>query len=325
MSKEILGREELVEYMKSTTKNSTLSHAYIFEGEKGMGKLFLAKEFARLILSMDKNEEECRLISKKIDNDNNPDIIYVEPDKMTVISVEEIRSKVVSTLNIFPYGTYKIYIINEAEKMNEQAQNALLKSIEEPPNYVIIILLSANKNKLLPTILSRCILLNINPINPDKIKNYLIKEYEVVDYVADMAAKFSDGNIGRAVRYALSDDFIEMKNNIVNILRNLDSESTTFEIKSVLQLETYKNEIKDCIELMILWFKDLLLLKATDDVNKILFKEEYKILREQVSRRNYSAIEKGLEAMEKAKIRITSNVRLDIAIKLMLMHMRDFV
>lgn len=324
MKTDILGRKDLVEYMENAVHNSKFSHAYIFEGEKGVGKLFLAEEFAKLIFCADKTEEECEIICKQVDNGNNPDIIYVEPDKPTTISVDLIRREIVSTLKIFPYGKYKIYIIKEAEKMNEQAQNALLKSIEEPPEYVIIILLSANKNKLLPTINSRCVLLNINVVDFKLIKDYLIKKYGVVEYIAEMAAKFSGGNIGRAVRYALNEDFMEMKNNVINILRNLDNNSIAIEIKSVMQLEGYKEEIKDCIGLMILWFKDLLVLKATDDVNRLLFKEEYKILREQVVPRNYAAIEKSIKAMEKAKIRLDANVKMDVVIKLMLMSMKDF-
>ncbi len=331
MNTKILGRESLVEYMKSAAGGESFSHAYIFDGEKGMGKLFLAKEFAKMIFCSDKAVKDGKFegycgkctTCKQTDSGNNPDIIYVEPDKPTTISVEEIRSKVVSTAEIFPYGRYKIYIIKEAEKMNEQAQNALLKTIEEPPEYVIIILLTANKNRLLPTIRSRCVTLDIKPISQDVIKNYLLEEFKVVDYVADMAAKFSAGNVGRAVRYALSDDFTDMKNQVVKILRNLDKESISNEIESIMRLEDYQKEINDCIELMILWFRDLLVLKATGDANRLLFKDEYKTLKEQIVKREYSTIEKAIEAMEKTKLRLNAHVKFDAAIEIMLMYMRD--
>ena len=324
MNTEILGRDELVGYMRTAAAKEEFSHAYIFEGEKGMGKLFLAKEFAKMILCCGKtSEEEKQLVKKQVDNGNSPDIIYVEPDKASGISVEEIRSKIVAKSDIFPYGKYKVYIVKEAERMNEQAQNALLKTIEEPPEYVIIILLSANKNRLLPTIRSRCVTLDIKPISSDIIKNYLIKHYNVVDYVADMAAKFSAGNVGRAVRYASDEDFLEMKNVVVNILRNLDRESIADEIANIINLEGYKKEIKDCIELMILWFRDLLVLKTTGDANKLLFKEEYKYLNEQIAKRNYSAIEKAIESMEATKKRLDANVKFDTALEIMLMYMKD--
>lgn len=324
MNTNILGRESLVEYMKTAASKEEFSHAYIFEGEKGMGKLFIAKEFAKMILSCGKEtDEERQIVCKQVNNGNSPDIIYIEPDKPTTISVEEIRTKLVGTSDIFPYGKYKIYIVKEAEKMNEQAQNALLKTIEEPPEYVIIILLSANKNRLLPTIRSRCVTLDIKPIAANVIKEYLIENYGVVDYVADMAAKFSAGNVGRAVRYACDEDFLEMKNVVVKILRNLDKETITEEIASIINLEGYKREIKDCIELMILWFRDLLVLKTTGDANKILFREEYRYLNEQIAKRNYNSIERALESMEKTKKRLDANVKFDTAIEIMLMYMKD--
>lgn len=324
MNVNILGRENLIEYMKTAALREEFSHAYIFEGEKGMGKLFAAKEFAKLILGCGKEtEEEKQIVCRQVDNGNSPDIIYVEPDKPSGISVDEIRTKIVATSDVFPYGKYKLYIVKEAEKMTEQAQNALLKTIEEPPEYVIIILLSANKNRLLPTIRSRCVTLDVKPVDADIIKEYLIDKYEVVDYVADMTAKFSAGNIGRAVRYASDEDFLEMKNVVLKILRNLDKESITEEIASILNLEGYKREIKDCIELMILWFRDLLVLKTTGDANRILFREEYKYLNEQIAKRNYSSIERALECMEKTKKRLDANVKFDTAIEIMLMYMKD--
>jgi len=180
MNVNILGRENLIEYMKTAALREEFSHAYIFEGEKGMGKLFAAKEFAKLILGCGKEtEEEKQIVCRQVDNGNSPDIIYVEPDKPSGISVDEIRTKIVATADVFPYGKYKLYIVKEAEKMTEQAQNAMLKTIEEPPEYVIIILLSANKNRLLPTIRSRCVMLDVKPVDADIIKEYLIDKYNV--------------------------------------------------------------------------------------------------------------------------------------------------
>jgi len=324
MNTNILGRESLVEYLNTAASKEEFSHAYIFEGEKGMGKLFIAKEFAKLILCAGKEtEEERQIVRKQVENGNSPDIIYIEPDKPTVISVEEIRTKLVGTSDIFPYGKYKVYIVKEAEKMNEQAQNALLKTIEEPPEYVIIILLSANKERLLPTIRSRCVTLDVKPIDTAKIKQYLIDNYGIVDYVAETAAKFSAGNVGRAVRYASSEDFLEMKGVVVRILRNLDKDSIADEIAGIMHLEGYKKEIKDCIDLMILWFRDLLVLKATGDANRVLFREEYKYLNEQIAKREYSSIERAIESMEKTKKRLDANVRFDTALEIMFMYMKD--
>ena len=331
---EVIGRESLTEYMRAAAGTDKLSHAYIFEGEKGIGKLFLAKYFAKLILCTDKKNLEYGLkrvsacgvcIScKQTNSGNNPDIIYVEHENPKLISVDDIRKQVIADVGILPFSSkYKIYIIKDAEKMNEQAQNAILKTIEEPPEYVIIILLSANKGKLLQTVKSRCVLLDIKPVDKNVIKEYLIKKYASPDYAAEVAAEFSAGNIGRAVRYVTEGDFTEMKDEIVRLMRRLDNERLSSVIESVKSLEGYKNEIKDCIDLMKLWFRDMLVLKATGDANRLLFKNEYNVLKEQANIRSYLAVEEALEAMEKAKQRLDANVNFDTVMELMFMRMKE--
>lgn len=327
----ILGREALYSYMKEAAKSERYAHAYIFEGEDGIGKLFFAKQFAKMILCTSKKiEDERRATScetcvscKQVIGGNNPDIIYVSPDKASGISVDEIRTKINADIEKYPYGEYKVYIIKNAESMNENAQNALLKTIEEPPFYAIIILLSENNNKLLKTIRSRCIEFSIKPVDIDTIKKYLIEEYGVVDYIAEIAAKFSAGNIGRAVRYATDDDFLEMKNLIVRLLRNLDNNGMAEILEGLKSLEGYKKEIKDCIELMVLWFRDLLVLKATGDVNKLLFNGEYKSMKLQIEKREYETIEKAIEMMKKTKQRLMANVRFETAMEIMILYMKD--
>lgn len=335
MTKEMIGRESLIEYIKTVTAEEKLSHAYLFEGEKGMGKLFMAKFFAKTILCSDKKElslhgkkavEPCKtcISCKQIDGSNHPDIIYVEHEKPNVISVEEIRKQLVSTVDILPYSSkYKIYIVKDAEKMNEMAQNALLKTIEEPPKYVIIILLSANKGRLLDTIKSRCVMMDIKPVEKEVIKDFLMKKYEVPDYVAAYASEFSAGNIGKAIRYAIEDDFLEMKGVVIRIMRKLDEDRVADLLEALENLNHYKNEIKDCLDLVTLWFRDMLVLKATGDVNRLIFKEEYTVLKEQANVRSYEAVDRALLSMEKAKQRLDANVKFETVMEVMLGQLKE--
>lgn len=335
MTKDMIGRESLLEYMKLVTAEEAFSHAYLFEGEKGMGKLFMAKYFAKTILCSEKNEveihdkkavEACKkcVSCKQAEGGNHPDIIYVEHEKPNLITVDEIRKQVVTTVDILPYSSkYKVYIIKDAEKMNEQAQNALLKTIEEPPAYVIIILLSANKGRLLETIKSRCVTIDIKPVEKELIQDFLVEKYEVPNYVASYAAEFSAGNIGKAIRYALENDFLEMKAAVTGIMKRLDEDRLADLIEDIESLNSYKNEIRDCIDLMILWFRDMLVLKATGDVNRLIFKDEYAVLKEQANVRSYEAVDKALLAIEKAKQRLDANVNFDTAMEVMLSHLKE--
>ena len=143
---------------------------------------------------------------------NHPDIIRVTHEKPNTIGVDDIRNQVNNDIVIKPYkGPKKIYIINEAEKMNVAAQNALLKTLEEPPEYGVILLLTTNVEAMLQTIVSRCIVLTMKPVADDVVQNYIMKEYHVPDYKAAVCAAFARGNIGKARQLASSEDFDNIK------------------------------------------------------------------------------------------------------------------
>ncbi len=331
----IIGHEKIVRHMSGAVSVGKISHAYLFEGEKGSGKRFLADYFAKLMLCEHPVKEmgpdgkerlapcgKC-LTCRKVADGNHPDLIHVTHEKPNVLAVGEVREQVVNSVALFPYeAELKIYVIPDADLMNEAAQNAILKTIEEPPSYVVILLLAENANRLLPTIRSRCLTLPVRPIDEKLITEYLIGELKIPDYLARMAAAFSAGNIGRAIRFASSSEFEEMKDTVIGILKHLDTGEDSDVVEQTRTLATYKNEIRECIDLMLLWFKDLLVVKATGDMNRIVYQENYPALQQQAAHRTYNAIEEAVQAMEEAKAQLRANVNFDNVIELMLMQMR---
>ena len=202
---DILGNERVKEHFIAAVHHKKISHAYIIEGDKGSGKKMLAAAFSKILQceTRQKTEEEraCNQCESciQMENKDHPDVIWVSHEKAGVISVGEIREQVVNTVDIMPYkGPYKIYIIDEAEKMNVAAQNAILKTIEEPPEYAIIFLLTTNRGAFLDTILSRCILLETKPVSGKMIERYLGERYKIPEEEVEFAAGFSLGNIGKA-------------------------------------------------------------------------------------------------------------------------------
>ena len=133
--KDIVGHEQIIEHLKNAISLEKVSHAYILNGPESSGKMMIAEAFAMALQCENHDVEgcmECRSCEQAIDH-NQPDIIYVTHEKPNNISVDEIRAQLNNDIAIKPYSSkYKIYIIDEAEKMNQQAQNALLKTIEEP-------------------------------------------------------------------------------------------------------------------------------------------------------------------------------------------------
>ena len=160
---DIIGHNDIVKHFKSSIELGKVSHAYILNGEKGVGKKTLVSVVTKSLQCETGEPDPCGKCKSclQAESGNQPDIIWITHEKPNVISVDEIRQQIVNDISLKPYSSrYKIYVVPDAQLMNAQAQNAILKTLEEPPEYAIIILLTSNLDKILPTIISRCIVLN---------------------------------------------------------------------------------------------------------------------------------------------------------------------
>lgn len=324
--KDIIGHNQIVDHLKNAIRMEKISHAYIFNGESNAGKMMLAEAFAMALQCEGHSEEpcmECRSCHQAKDH-NQPDIIYVSHDKPNVISVDDIRQQINNDIAIKPYNSkYKIYIVDEAEKMNVQAQNALLKTIEEPPVYGIILLLTTNADSFLPTILSRCITLNLKSVNEELIKSHLMKRYQIPDYQADVCAAFAQGNVGKAIQLAASDEFNELKASALSVVKKLE-DMDLYELNQLIkQINEFKPKIHEYFDLLTLWFRDVLYLKATNDVNNLIFKDEVYDIKKQAAKRSYSGIETILQTLELSRVRLNANVNFDLVIELLLLTIKE--
>jgi len=324
--KDIIGHNQIVDHLKNAIRMEKISHAYIFNGESNAGKMMLAEAFAMALQCEGHSEEpcmECRSCHQAKDH-NQPDIIYVSHDKPNVISVDDIRQQINNDIAIKPYNSkYKIYIVDEAEKMNVQAQNALLKTIEEPPVYGIILLLTTNADSFLPTILSRCITLNLKSVNEELIKSHLMKRYQIPDYQADVCAAFAQGNVGKAIQLAASDEFNELKASALSVVKKLE-DMDLYELNQLIkQINEFKPKIYEYFDLLTLWFRDVLYLKATNDVNNLIFKDEVYDIKKQAAKRSYSGIETILQTLEQSRVRLNANVNFDLVIELLLLTIKE--
>ncbi len=323
---DIYGQETIREYLQNVISTGTFSHAYIISGEKNSGKEFIARIFARTLQCERGGTEPCDECHscKQALSDNHPDIIRVTHEKPNSIGVEDIRSQVNSDMGIKPYsGPYKIYMINEGEKMTVQAQNALLKTLEEPPSYGVILILTTSTEALLPTIVSRCVVLDMKPVQDDVVRRFLMEELGVPDYRANVCVAFARGNIGRAKLLASNEDFDKVKEEAVNLLKHIHDMELNEIAAAVKRISEYKLDVTDYLDLFAVWFRDVLLFKATNDANHLIFKEEIKYIRKEADQTSYEGIEDILEALEKAKSRIAANVNFDLTMELLCMTIQD--
>lgn len=328
----ILGNERVREHFVTAVAQRKVSHAYILEGERGSGKKLLASHFAKLLQCESRlsGERACGVCTSCVQavHHNHPDIVWVTHEKPTVLSVAEIREQLVNTMEVKPYrGPYKIYIIDEAEKMNAAAQNALLKTIEEPPEYAVVFLLTANRGAFLDTILSRCVLLTTKPVPTRQAERYLLANCEVSEAEAAFAAEFSLGNVGKAVASVSSEDFRELKELTVTLLRGIH-EIAVYEIaEQVKEYKKFKTGIDDFFDLFLMWFRDILFIRAgnvgRDVRERLIFKSEYPYLKKQADCLSLESIDAIITQTERARMRIKSNVNFEAAMELLILEAKN--
>ena len=323
---EIVGHEQIKEHMQAAIRDKKPFHAYLFQGEEGVGKEALARTFAAGLQcqseSADKPCKEC-VSCRQMESGNQPDVIWVTREKAS-LGVDEIREQLCNTMDIKPFSSpYKIYLVPEAEKMTEAAQNALLKTIEEPPEYGIVILMTSNISALLPTIQSRCLTMEFRPLSTAVVESYVKEHCQVPDYQAEIDASYAQGSIGKAKEAATSQEFADMTANALKILKYANTMEVYELTEAIKTLTANKNNINDYLDIFQFWFRDVLMFKATREIDNLVFKQEINFIREQASERSYENIEKILEALEKTKVRLRANVNLELALELLFLTIRE--
>ena len=324
--KDVVGHKDIINYIRNAVSNDKVSHANILNGERGSGKKLLANLFAMSLLCEEGGPDPCNQCHscKQAESGNHPDIIRVTHEKPNSISVDDIRTQVNHTVDIKPYqGPYKVYIIPQADLMTVQAQNALLKTIEEPPEYAVFLLLTENAEMLLPTINSRCVMLKLRNIKDTLIKKYLMEKLQIPDYKADMCAAFAQGNMGRAIMLANSEHFNEIREEAVQLLKYIHEMELSEIVTAVKNITVYKLEITDYLDIIMIWYRDVLLYKATKEIDKVVFKDQIPFIKEQAKKSSYEGIELILKSIQNAKARLKANVNFDLVMELLFLTIKE--
>lgn len=271
----VAGQEEIKTSLIKSINDNRVSHCYIFEGPKGMGKYDLALVFAQSLLCRNFTSDPCNKCSVciKVNTGNHPDLHIVNNDE-TTIKREEI-DEIVESIYKRPYESdKKVYIVKDAHEMTPQAANTFLKTLEEPPGDSVIILLTHNASLLLPTIVSRCQAVKFRNVNKEVIKSYLTKNYNISDEIADLAAEYSKGILNRAVNIVNgNDNILDKRSEVIKLfdkIINSDSEI-------IYELENYFEENKETIDIIIeifmMWIRDITFVK--NDLNALVINKDF--------------------------------------------------
>ena len=317
---EALCQERIINYLKKIKAAGSISHAYIIQDEFSENAKTIAYAFAMSLHCQKGGVEACYdcHACKQILKNNHPDLIYVEAQNQKSISVGDIREKVNDTVEIKPYNSlYKVYIIDKADSMTVQAQNALLKTMEEPPEYAVIILIAQSLDRFLPTIKSRCIKLHISLISNQVILEKL-RSLGIDSELSKSLASFSRGNLAKALTFSREENINIYKENI-NILTNISS-SNSMELYDYAELINARENKMDFMDFCLMWYRDILLLSVNKNAENIIFKSEYRTLRKLTSVYSFSDLENITDSINHAIEELSSNVNSKYVIKLMLMQ-----
>lgn len=320
---QIVGHERAIETLKRSIRKGTISHSYLFEGEEGLGKKMVALAFAKTLLCKEGKEEPCNRCSSciKFDGGNHPDFFLIEPEK-GLIKKGEIESLIKSVITAPFESKRKIFIINDSHTMNPEGKNALLKTLEEPPSYINIILISSSANYLLPTILSRCQIIKFYPVENFKTIDLLVKEFLKTKEESSFIANFTKGSIGKAIEISKNHSFFNRREEVVKII---DSLIKGDRIKAFTSMEFFndnKENIDETLDIFLYWFRDLLIYKEIGESDLLLNKDKLEYLSQQ-SFVDLSKINDIIIKVQETKENIRRKVNYQLSIETMLLNIQE--
>lgn len=318
----IIGHEDIKRYFSKAIKSEKVSHSYIFEGPEGIGKKSIAQAVAKSLLCQgeDKPCGKCKACLL-LEAGNHPDLIYVEKDNKTT-KIDTVREKLVKNMDVKPYqGPYKIIVVTEADTLTIEGQNAMLKTIEEPPSYGIVILITQNLAKLLPTIKSRCIHLRFSPLPYQDILEYLAP-YQLSERQTEIYAQFAEGSIGIAKKLIEDESFLEDRKKGVDLLLKLQKADLMNMYDLVKVICDEKEFISSMLHFWLLWYRDLAVLKATGNEN-LYYLDYQSHLLDMSSKLTYNTIDKHIKLIKNAQTQINQNIYATFVIENLLLKLKE--
>ena len=290
MFENVVGNEKNKAILEKSIRLNKYSHSYVFWGLEGIGKKVFAKEFAKNILCLEQ-QENCKCKSCiEIDSNNNPDFQLIEPNdgKVKIEQIREMQRKIAEKPII---SNKKVYIIDNADTMTTEAQNCLLKTLEEPPEYITIILICTNEDNLLSTIKSRCTRMHFEPINTEEIKKYIKQNYPD-QMISENLINLSQGSIGKTIKL----------NENKNIYENIEKIFLSMQNKDLIEIVQMSEEIY----------------KAKEEISSIL--DYMNVILLKLSKQNMKYI-RCIEFIEQTKKRLKANSNYDMCIDNLLFNM----
>lgn len=309
----IIGHEKIIEKLMKSIDIGTTANSYIFEGPKSIGKRKVARAFAKAILGG---------TSEQFENDNQPDFKEISTTESTIkkAQIEELQRDI----KVKPFsGNKKVYIVYDAEKMTTEAQNSFLKTLEEPPEYATLILVTENKEKLLKTIVSRCQRIVFNYVDTKKIETYLIDTLGESEERANFISNFSNGVVGKAIRLASSTDFEALRNGTIDALDTTISDGKEKVFSTSEFFDKNKKDIEEILDIVLLYFRDLIVYSETMSETHIINKDKLELIKKHSSQLQTNGLHDIIVLVLQTKENINLKVNFLLNIENMLLEIQE--
>ena len=320
---EIRGNTPLVEQLRRSAASGRSSHAYLFLGGAGAGKRLIANTFAKA-LQCEGEKRHCDSCKSchAFNHGNHPDVIYFQPLKNgKTYTIEDVREQLLETVDLKPFQyEKKIYIIEKADTLNIQSQNALLKTLEEPPAHAVFLLLAERAEAFLPTILSRVVVMKIRPLSAETIADYLMQAGHLAEESHILSA-YAQGRIGQALELVEDEGFREMRQDILGKLEALPSMSEGEAYLLAKDLEGYKNDLR-FLDIMELWYRDLLTAKSLREEGYLIQRDKKDAIF-RAAKEPAALLAKKAAAVRTARMRLAQNANFRLTMEVMLMDLKE--
>ena len=255
MQNPIIGHQQIVEQLQHTVASDRIAGAYLFVGPVAIGKETVARYFAQLIFCQQDAQPStvcgtC-LACRKVDSGNHPDLQFIRPEG-SLLKIGQIRELQKQIIYEPLEASRKVYILTDVERMTEEAENCLLKTLEEPPASSVLILLTSNIRVLLPTTRSRCQILQFHPMPTQELAETLVERFSVAPEQATTLAITADGAIGKALTQLEKGDALAEE--VPEILKTTDQ-------LAAFRLAEYLKDNPETLGELVTWYRDLLFLQ----------------------------------------------------------------
>lgn len=306
-----LENREIINSLEGDLVNKSYSHAYLFCGSRGIGKFSHAKNFARAIL---KDDSEALRFFSGIDDYEDADLYIVK--NQGNIKKEEIEEIIENSFSKPYSGSHKIVIIDDFDKVTVEGQNALLKTLEEPMDYLILILISSTMKKILPTIISRCRVLKFSDVTGDRIEDFL-KKKNITEKNARLFSRLSNGNVSLALKYSEDPELLSKREDLIKVLDKI-IRNTEFIFDEFTFFKDNREDLAEILNFMLTWYLDLIYLKSGRE-EKIINTDKIDLLKlENIS---VDRAIKSYDAIINALVHNEKNINFDLNVETLLMEL----